>query len=278
MNEEKQISLSVSLVVFDTPTSELSLTLQTLSDALMHATSVIDLKNSFLYLIDNSEEGTYSEFFRVMEKKYGETIGLELISGHGNIGYGSAHNLAIRQSQCDYHIVMNPDVSLDTKTVKIGIEELEQEPSLSLLSPFAEDDSGQKQFLCKRYPSVFIFLARGFLPYNLKKLFRRQLDSFEMKELSEERLTTGIRIVSGCFMFFRLKSVQEINGFDERYFLYFEDFDICERIRSQGTIGYFPLMRITHGGGNSAKKGGKHIRMFIRSGITFFNTHGWKFF
>ena len=72
--------------------------------------------------------------------------------------------------------------------------------------------------------------------------------------------------------------LKAVKGFDERYFLYFEDFDLSMRIRQQGRIAYLPTMKIIHGGGYAARKGFSHIRMFVCSAIRFFNTYGWRWF
>jgi hypothetical protein len=67
-------------------------------------------------------------------------------------------------------------------------------------------------------------------------------------------------------------------GFDEAYFLYFEDFDLSLRMGEIGRLDYVPAMRIEHAGGHAARKGFSHLRMFMQSGFRFFNTHGWRFF
>ncbi len=85
-------------------------------------------------------------------------------------------------------------------------------------------------------------------------------------------------IVSGCFLLFRTSILKKLGGFDPRYFLYFEDFDLSLRTRKITQIAYVPQVKIIHYGGQVAKKGRRHIIMFIRSSITFFNTHGWKLY
>ena len=98
-----------------------------------------------------------------------------------------------------------------------------------------------------------------------------------MRDLSEANLTERILLISGCFMLVDTKVLQEVGGFDERYFLYFEDFDLSLRIGILGGLVHSPNVRITHEGGNTAKKGAIHIWYFIKSGIRFFNKHGWRY-
>jgi GT2 family glycosyltransferase len=79
-------------------------------------------------------------------------------------------------------------------------------------------------------------------------------------------------------MLCRTAALKAVSGFDEGYFLYFEDFDLSLRIAKIGELAYVPAMRIKHAGGHAARKGRAHIGMFVRSAMRFFNTHGWRFF
>lgn len=199
-----------------------------------------------------------------------------LFEGHGNIGYGRGHNLSILQSSSDYHLVLNPDVTLSDETLVQGLQYMKQTPQVVALSPAVRDGAGNRQYVCKRFPTVLDFLLRGFAPGFLKSMFSRRLARYEMRDLSDESASTNIPIISGCFMLFRTAVLHAVSGFDENYFLYFEDFDLSLRVHDKGALAYLPSMHIVHLGGHSARKGFAHIRMFARSGIRFYNTHGWK--
>ena len=228
-------------------------------------------------LIDNSEQGEFPCSFLDQFKAKADSLEVELglIQGHGNVGYGRGHNLALGQMQSDFHLLLNPDVVMDKQCLSEGLNYLLNQPEAAMVSPLATNGKGEKQYLCKRYPSVLTLFVRGFLPKSWRGLFAKRLAGYEMHELSEAQPTSSIPIASGCFMLCRSAPLQAVKGFDEGYFLYFEDFDLSLRLSSLGNIAYVPTMKITHGGGNAAKKGADHIAMFIRSGIRFFNTHGW---
>lgn len=209
-----------------------------------------------------------------------QELELKLIRGHGNIGYGSAHNLILGDLKSDYHLMLNPDVVLDSHCLAEGIAYLANNQAVVMASPVAHHKDGKRQYLCKRYPSVLTLFVRGFLPGWLQKSFAQRLAIYEMRDLVDKRPKDSdvqeVQIISGCFMLCRTSALVEIGGFDKDYFLYFEDFDLSLRMGGQGKIAYVPAMQITHGGGNAAKKGLKHILMFVRSGIRFFNSHGWR--
>jgi GT2 family glycosyltransferase len=72
--------------------------------------------------------------------------------------------------------------------------------------------------------------------------------------------------------------LRSLNGFDDRYFLYFEDFDLCRRAKRLGEIVYLPSLSIEHLGGNTAAKGLRHIGLFLSSAFKYFNRWGWKLY
>lgn len=248
--------------------------------------SVANLKESFsvsaipVYLIDNSENENLSLEIFADYKQQAEDLGIELrlLHGQGNIGYGSAHNLLLKKIESDFHLLLNPDVVIEKECLASGITYMSKNSDAVASSPFAEYENGERQYLCKRYPSVLNFLIRGFFPGLLKKLFKSRLAAFEMHDLSDNEPTKGVQLISGCFMLCRTDALKQAAGFDENYFLYFEDFDLSLRLRKIGSLVYLPSMRIRHAGGYAAKKGAGHLRMFTKSGIRFFNTHGWRVF
>src|SRR5690606_29155178 len=99
-------------------------------------------------------------------------------------------------------------------------------------------------------------------------LFARRLLNYELKEIVERgEAAVDIPLLSGCFMLCESALLKRVGGFDERFFLYFEDFALSMELRKHGVLAYLPDMKIQHFGGNSAKKGLNHIRMFTSSAI-----------
>ena len=95
---------------------------------------------------------------------------------------------------------------------------------------------------------------------------------------TDSNVASPVEIVSGCCMLCRTTALQQVSGFDPDFFLYFEDFDLSLRLGKLGDVVYLPSMRVRHGGGNAATKGGNHQRYFVRSALRFFNKNGWKLF
>jgi GT2 family glycosyltransferase len=201
----------------------------------------------------------------------------ERLSGHGNIGYGRGHNLAIQRCHAPLHLVMNPDVEAAPDALAEALAFLTAHPECGLLAPAVRSPEGELQYLCKRRPAVIDLLLRGFGPRLLQVRFKARLDRYEMRDLIDAGgVVWDPPLVSGCFMLFRRRVLEAIAGFDPGYFLYFEDFDLSLRAARVGRIAYVPTVRIVHYGGKAARKGLAHQWMFSRSAARYFRRHGWR--
>jgi GT2 family glycosyltransferase len=277
VSDNPNISLSIAAVCYQTQARELRELFESILDAVEKLRDQFDCEFLAVYLIDNSENEHLSLDSLADSQPRAKALNVELrlLHGHGNNGYGSGHNRILR-SLATYHLMLNSDIVLGENSLVTGITFLENNADTCIVSPNARDKNGNKQYLCKRYPSVLTFLLRGFAPRFLKGLFSLRLARYEMHDLSEDEPTSTIPIASGCFMLCRSDALVAADGFDEGYFLYFEDFDLSLRLADHGKIAYVPAVRIVHGGGHAARKGFAHIKMFTRSGIRFFNRHGWR--
>jgi len=264
-------TLSVSVVVYRPDLAMLDRMFETLAGALHH---IVPVQRTRLYLIDNGGPG---ELIGVPEAALLPEFMLETLAGHGNVGYGRGHNLAIDRAQSRYHLVLNPDIELEEDGLAKALSFLDARPDAGLLTPFIHDESGEQQFLCRRFPTVLDLFARGFLPPSLRRLFAKRLAHYEMRDvIDDQTIVWDPPIVSGCFMLFRTDVLKRLSGFDPRYFLYFEDYDLSLRTHKIARVAYVPAVRVLHHGGGAARKGWTHVKLFVSSAFKFFGRFGWK--
>ena len=268
----------MSIVVYRSELPILRATVESLLLAIDTACKGGQLQSAAIDLVHNAQAS--ADFTALADALAGKAqaanVAFRLLEGHGNVGYGCGHNLSITQATSDWHLVLNPDVMLSPECLLQGLQFLRDNPSVAALSPAVDDGHGHKQYVCKRYPTVLDFVLRGFAPARVKGWFRQRLAWYEMQDLPETSPSVNIPIISGCFMLFRTEVLHRVGGFDEAYFLYFEDFDLSLRVHAHGLLAYVPAMHIVHLGGHSARKGLRHIGMFARSGMRFYRTHGWR--
>lgn len=266
--------LSVSIVVFRPDVALLEATLASLRQAIARARGAFDTAE--LTLVDNGEDrGSDPAALQAVARTLDEAgVATRVLAGHGNVGYGSGHNLALDRVG-RLHLVLNPDVEIAPDALAAATAFMQAHPDCGLLSPAAFGPDGTRQFLCKRYPTVLDLLLRGFAPQALRRRFAVRLDRYEMRDAIGDAVAWDPPIVSGCFMLFRGSVFRELGGFDPRFFLYFEDFDLSLRAGRIARLAYVPTVRIVHHGGDAARKGLRHVGMFARSAFAFFSKHGW---
>jgi len=265
-------SVCISIVTYGIVPVELTALLASLQVACEQAREELGVALETV-LVDNGQE---PEVLQEICAPYLENLGIRYVFNATNRGYGRAHNQVIRGSQADFHLLMNPDVVLKPDTLLRALRYLQRNPDVMALSPEVRDIDGRCQYLCKSYPNVLDLLLRGLAPAALRRRFDKRLALYECRNMVDRKLTVQARLISGCFMLCRTSALQQVGGFDEQYFLYFEDFALSIELGKQGKLVYFPDARIVHYGGHAARKGWKHIRYFAQSAHIFFSHYGWK--
>jgi GT2 family glycosyltransferase len=227
-----------------------------------------------LHILDNS--GQAERWRRLTARRDSGSLQILVEDTGANLGYGSAHNRAIAATTAPFHLILNPDVLLDEEALVQGLACLEQDAGIAALSPDAVDGAGHQLYLCKHYPSLLDLALRGFAPRWLQQRFAARLARYENRVMVESQLSSEVQLISGCFMLCRTVALRAAGGFDERYFLYFEDFALSLALGRQGRLLYAPACRIVHYGGAAGSKGLRHLGYFTASALKFLFRHGWK--
>jgi GT2 family glycosyltransferase len=242
-----KIQISASIVLYNE-------NIQVLEEAITSFLKVPLLKK--LYLIDNSPKRIIIDIFKEEE--------IEYIFVGKNVGFGAAHNLVINKikSFSKFHLILNPDVSFKPSVVVNLSRELENNPQVSLISPRVLYPNGSTQVICRKTPFFKEMLGRRL------GVFNNYVASKQYQKVSEPFFPDFIH---GCFMLFKTDDFISIKGFDERYFLYMEDADICRKIKESGKeVLYYPKEQITHIHRKGSAKKGKLLYYHLVSAIKYF--------
>ncbi len=271
--------LTISLVHYRSNEDVLAQTLHSCMNAMCFARDTGMITKATLFFIENSQDSSTQKILAEIRPHWPGDI--TVITPEKNLGFGAGHNLAIAQLSKatrpdSFHLILNPDVILKRDAISEAVVFMLEHLQTACLSPFCTDGHGNKTYLCKRYPSVLTLAARAFFKHARIPFLQRILADYEMQGITEDEIVHAVPIASGCFMFWRTQALQELQGFDEGFFLYFEDFDLCLRLNKKWLISYAPSVRIKHLGGNTFQKGIRHIHLFCKSALRFFQKHGWK--
>ncbi|CAL2090764.1 Glyco_trans_2-like domain-containing protein [Tenacibaculum sp. 190524A02b] len=219
-----------------------------------------------LFLVDNTFTADFENKFNSEEIVY--------IANRRNLGFGKAHNQVIERikQKSNYHLILNPDVVFLKDALPNLIEELKINTDVAMIAPRVLFPDGQHQFSCRKYPTISDLLIRrlGFL----KPLFEQ---SIKKGEYNDRDLTKPFNpeYLTGCFQLYKTEDFIAINGFDERYFLYMEDIDICKKIEKYGKKKlYFPEEKVYHNLKQGSSKKIKLLLYHISSAFKYFNKWG----
>lgn len=222
------VLLTVSIVNYH------STTLDQCLDSIITATKNIPTE---IFIIDNSNN--------LHDKQPAK-----IIKPIKNLGYGKANNLAIKQAQGKYVLIINPDVILERDTIKKLIDYLARNTKVNICAPQLLNNNGSIQESARPFPT-------------LTNQIKRRLG---LAKTNTPTNTEPHKVdwVSGACMLLKGK-----HYFDDRYFLYFEDVDLC---RTTGEVHYVPTTRATHIGQYASKKINKALIYHTISMIKYY----WK--
>ncbi|QJR16461.1 glycosyltransferase family 2 protein [Usitatibacter palustris] len=268
--------LTVAVVTYNPDPVLLRHTVESLAIASNQARADGVLAGTRLLLVDNGPQESAALVREVADEWPAALGSAEVVSGHGNVGYGRGNNAVMGRLDSDFHLVMNPDVELDANALTAALTVLRDHPDVGLVAPAAFGDDGARQYLCKRRPSVGVLFLRGFAPSFVRRRFTAALDAYEMRDVIGDQLLKGVPLASGCFMLMRTALFRQLGGFDPRFFMYFEDYDLSLRVGRESTVAYVPGARIVHHGGDASRKGVRHIAWFVASAWKFFSMYGWR--
>ena len=268
--------LAISVVLYHSPLAHVRTLIASIDVALRRAR----LANVPLVLVDHSGVENYQRDCRALCDSFAhcETLQLAFVAAPANKGYGAGQNRALCEVERPYHLVLNPDVELAEDAIALALATLESRKDIALLAPRGFSEAGTPEYLAKGYPSVAVLALRGFAPNWLRHRFPRSLARYELRQDPSLDALREITLASGCCMWIRREWLDRVGGFDERFFLYFEDYDLSLKLAKWGGVLEHRDIHIVHHGGGASRKGMRHVMWFVVSATRFFNRWGWRWF
>jgi GT2 family glycosyltransferase len=201
---------------------------------------------------------------------------VRVIANATNIGFGRAVNQGVKAASGSLLLIMNPDCRLASGAFAYMKREIERAPTTAVVGPRILDPDGSVQGNARGDPDMFTGL------FGRTTLLRRILPALAV---SRRNVITDAAIrnadavtvdwVSGACLLVRRAAFEAVGGFDERYFLYWEDADLCRRLRARGyKVRYVPTATAVHRVGHSSRRvRAAAIRAFHESAYLYYATH-----
>jgi len=170
-------------------------------------------------------------------------------------GFGANHNAAFARSSSPFFCVANPDLRLGANPFPALVESL-ADGRVGAVGPLVRSPAGAIEDSARRFPTAASLLRKFFAD-------KRQPD------YPSDRGPMEVDWIAGMFMLFRSDTYRAVGGFDEAYFLYYEDVDLCRRLRAAGkSIRYDPRAEVTHDARRASRRDPRlalhHLKSILR--------------
>ena len=185
---------------------------------------------------------------------------IDVISNPTPKGFGANHNAAFTRCAAPYFCVVNPDIRLEANPFPALLAALPRE-QVAVVGPCVRSPQGRVEDSARRFPTV------GHLLSKLRPGARGPDYPIDQGLLE-------VDWVAGMFMVFRSNAFRAVNGFDERYFLYYEDVDICRRLKAAGfkTV-YEPSVSVVHDARRASRRDLRLMRIHAASALRYLTRH-----
>ncbi|HOZ53074.1 MAG TPA: glycosyltransferase family 2 protein [bacterium] len=178
-----------------------------------------------------------------------EILNFKLVESDKNLGMGGGNNLGIRISQGDFVLILNPDTILKKDSIKILLDYIRNNPDVYIVGPKLLNVDSSLQLSCSYFPRPWTPIFRRTF---LGRFFKKHLDWFLMKDFSHDIIKEVDWLMGSCLMIRK----EGFEGFDERFFMYFEDIDVCRRAwKVDKKVVYNPRAEVIH---HHARESAKH--------------------
>ena len=183
-------------------------------------------------------------------------LSIKVIRNRTQKGFGENNNFAFKTFKSDFFLVLNPDVRINVNLIDPMINSFL--PNIAVMAPRVLSATGGVEDNFRKFPTLYRLIKRKFIPSGKLDYSITELNLYE------------VDWVGGMFMLFHSPKYRYIKGFDEKYFMYLEDADICKRLSSKGfSVIYNPSYEIVHNARRNSRRKIQHLLWHLRSMARF---------
>ncbi|MDR0587917.1 MAG: glycosyltransferase [Burkholderiales bacterium] len=269
-------SLQVILPTYYPLEDDLVRSLHALANAIEFARHDGVINSVNVALVDNSQDSEcLHRMVDLAQLFFRDPIEVSFLSGHNNMGIGSAINLALHGSGADYHLILLVNVELQRDAIAEGVSWMQANEDAGLATAALFDQEGHLKSPCYRYPTVWDALLLYLAPAFVKRLLARRFDRFRMfDEIQKQETFFDIPCFKSSCMLARRTITDQTGGFDPSFFIYFSSWDLSLRLGLITRTVYLPQMRaLTYPSLQSLDSGWSYPSAFLRDAVKFFRKH-----
>lgn len=190
-----------------------------------------------ILVVDNHSDDDSIGIFR---NRLGKFPAVRILETPDNRGFGEGYDAGIRQARGRFVLINNPDKLLERGALECMVRKMKDDPSIGILAPKLLHADGTVRLSARAFPQLLDVIAKRTI---LGKIFPHRVRHYLQLDLPLDETRDVEWIAGGCFLT-PLQLLRELNGFDPRFFLFFEDIDLCRRVWERGKrVVFFPEAR-----------------------------------
>jgi GT2 family glycosyltransferase len=194
-----------------------------------------------IIVVDNSGK---QENVEILKSNLSDNKNLELIFNQENLGYIKAHNLIKNKIEGEYVLILNPDILVKEKdSLAKMVDYMDKNSEVGMVGPKQINENGEVAMTVRGWPKFYLQVARRTFLRNLP-ILKKMVERDEMKHLDYDKIQDVDWLQSSCVLI-RKKLWDKIGGFDENYFLFMSDPEICFQAWKRGfRVVYYPEVKV----------------------------------
>lgn len=225
-----------------------------------------------IYVVDNGSAVSKPwdvENFRLYVDNISDA---EYIDAGENLGFGKGHNKVLDIIDSEYHAIVNPDIIFCEDVFSKVINWMDVNNDVGMTIPLITDENGNRQDVYRKELTVFDMFNRMVL----KELFKKRAKKHTLQYMDFTK-PFQVPFGQGSFLVIRTDLYKELRGFDDNFFMYVEDADLCKRVNKISKLMYYPDARVIHKWEKGSHKNKALLKCHIESMRYYFKKWGWKF-
>lgn len=189
-----------------------------------------NIELEIIVIDNNSQDGSVE----MIEKKYPQ---VNLIKSEINLGFGKANNLGVKKAQFENILFLNPDMKILSKTLENSLDWQRKNPQAKIISCHLINEKNETIFHVRKFPNFWNQLA---IVLKLPHIFPQILNNYLRKKFDYSK-PACVDSIRGAFLLTTKNLFQKLGGFDENYFLWFEEVDFCKKAQQNNEeVWYTP--------------------------------------
>lgn len=226
-----------------------------------------------VYIVDNGRAISKASEVEKFKKYIEKFEDVEYIDAGENLGFGRGHNKILNMIDSEYHAIVNPDILFCEDAFSEIVEWMDSNCKIGMTIPLIIDEQGNRQEVYRNELTIFDMFNRMFL----KSAFHKRASKHTLQHMDFSK-PFKVPFGQGSFLVIRSELFKKLKGFDDNFFMYVEDADLCKRVNQVSELMYYPGTKVIHKWEKGSHANKTLFKYHVKSMMYYFKKWGVKLF